>query len=45
MVGVVAAAVSGGAPKRSAKEQAQINALERYMASRDADIPGPPTRK
>ena len=38
-------AASAPAPKRSAKEQQQLDAMERYLAARDADIPGPPTRK
>lgn len=32
-------------PKRNPKEQAQLDAMERYMAARDADIPVGPNRR
>ncbi len=36
---------AGGGPKRSAKEDAEQRRLEAFMAARDKDIPGPPTRR
>lgn len=36
---------SGGGPKRSAKEDAEQRRLEAFMAARDSEIPGPPTRR
>lgn len=39
------AAAAPPQPKRSAKEQQQLDAMERYLASRDADIPGPAQRR
>jgi hypothetical protein len=36
---------SSSGPKRSAKEEAEQNRLEAYMAARDSEIPGPPTRR
>ena len=48
--GLSAAAGGGGGggsggPKRSAKEEAEQRRLEAYMAARDSDVPGPPTRR
>jgi hypothetical protein len=46
--GPVPGAVMGGGaskPQVSAKEQAQNARLEAYMASRDADVPGPVARR
>jgi len=36
---------SGGGAKRSAKEDAEQRRLEAFMAARDSEIPGPPTRR
>lgn len=36
---------SSSGPKRSAKEDAEQRRLEAFMAARDSEIPGPPTRR